>query len=111
MPATNDTTVVVSINGKSYTMALEPGQTPEHIREVAQLVDGAMRGVQEAGFPGAPVHLAILAGLGLAEELFGLQSEYQAAETDIAQRTSRLAASLGRVSDARRIETLSPDRS
>jgi cell division protein ZapA (FtsZ GTPase activity inhibitor) len=109
MPATKDTTVVVSINGKSYPMALEPGQTPESLREVAQLVDATMRGVQDDGFPGAPVHLAILAGLCLTEELFGLQSQYQAAEADIAQRTSRLAASLGRVADTRRIEALSPD--
>jgi cell division protein ZapA (FtsZ GTPase activity inhibitor) len=111
MPATKDTTVVVSINGKNYPMALEPGQTPEQVLQVAQLVDQTMRGVQDGGFPGAPVHLAILAGLGLTEELFDLQAQYKAVETDIAQRTSRLAASLGRVADVRRIETLTPDPS
>ena len=38
-----------------------------------------------------------LAGLNLVEELHKLRADYQDAESEIAQRTSRLAASLGRV--------------
>lgn len=110
MPAPGKNTVVVSINGKNYAIELEPGDTPEHVRDVAQLVDAAMRNVREAGHLVAPVHTAVLAGLNLIEELFRLQSDYQAAETDIAQRASRLTASLGRVFDEHRIGTLTPGR-
>ncbi len=110
MPAASDSTVVVSINGKKYAIALQPGQTPEHVQEVAQFVDAAMQAVRSADRYAPPVHTAILAGLQLAEELLGLQAEYQAAEADIAQRTSRLTASLGRLFEEQRHEALSSER-
>ena len=97
MPEANSNSVVVNIYGKNYTFALEPGQTEEQIQRVARFVEDHMRQVQQAHHPQSPLQTAILAGLGLVDELFKLQTDYRAAESDIAQRTSRLAASLGRV--------------
>ena len=111
MPASNDTTVVVNIYGKNYVLALEPGQTAEHVRECARLVDAAMSGVQDAHHTPKPVFAAILAGLNLVEELFQLQREFDAAELDIETRASRLTESLGRLFDTNRVDALSPDHS
>lgn len=89
--------VVVNIYGKNYTFALGPGQTVEHIQEIAQLVDDRMRQAYEAHRLPAPLQIAILAGLNLVDELFKLQSDYRTAESELDQRASRLAASLGRL--------------
>ena len=89
--------LIVSIYGKNYTFALTPEQRAEHIQEVAQLVDEQMRRVCQEHHLQSPLHLAILAGLNLVDELCKLRADYQEAEAEIAQRTSRLAASLGRV--------------
>ncbi|MEW6752645.1 MAG: cell division protein ZapA [Candidatus Latescibacterota bacterium] len=89
--------LVVSIFGKNYPLALEPGQSADAVREVAHLVDQAMRQVHHEHPSPTPLRTAVLAGLNLVEELFALQAEYRDAEADIAQRTSRLATSLGRL--------------
>ena len=94
---------VVSIFGKNYPLALEPGQSPDAIRQVAQLVDQAMRQTHQEHPSPAPLRTAVLAGLNLVEELFGLQAEYRQAESDIAVRTSRLANSLGRLFEPARV--------
>jgi cell division protein ZapA (FtsZ GTPase activity inhibitor) len=86
---------VVTIFGKTYTLSTE-GHDIERMRETAQLVDTHMR--EAAGEdPSSPVQVAVLAGLNLVDELFALQTEYISAESDIALRTSRLTASLGRL--------------
>ena len=92
-----DSSIVVNIFGKNYTLALDPGQTAEQLRQLAQLVDDSMRQVHQVRHPPSPVQTAVLAGLNLANELFELQKSYQATESDITQRTSRLTTSLGRV--------------
>lgn len=89
--------LIVTIYGKNYTFALTPEQRAEHIQEVAQLVDEQMRRAYQEHHLQSPLQLAILAGLNLVEELQKLRADYQDAESEIAQRTSRLAASLGRV--------------
>lgn len=89
--------LIVAIYGKNYTFALTPDQRAEQIQEVAQLVDEQMRRVSQEHHLQAPLQLAILAGLNLVEELHKLRADYQEAEAEISQRTSRLAASLGRV--------------
>lgn len=97
MPEANPTSVVVNIYGKNYTFALESGQTEEQLQRVARFVEDHMRQAQQAHRPQSPLQSAVLAGLGLVDELFKLQTDYRAAESDIAQRTSSLVASLGRV--------------
>jgi cell division protein ZapA (FtsZ GTPase activity inhibitor) len=91
------TSVVVNIHGKSYDIALGPGQTPEGVRQVAQLVDEGMREVETSGQASSALQTAVLAGLNLVDVLFKLQSEYRTAESEIGQRASRLASSLGRL--------------
>ena len=97
MSDTDSNNVTVSILGKQYTIAPDRDQSAEHIREVGQLVDGTMRELQQLKPHQSPLQIAVLAGLNLVDELFKMQSDYQSAESDIAQRTSRLTASLGRV--------------
>ena len=111
MPTADDSTVVVNIHDKNYTIALESGQTADQVRELAHLVDAGMREAQDAHSPSSPVQAAVLAGLNLVEELFRLQSDYHAAETDIEQRASRLTASLGRLFEENRISVLNSDPS
>ena len=97
MPDTDPATVAVSIYGKTFTFALGPDQKAEHIHRVAQFMDEKMREAHEAHRTQSPLQTAVLAGLNLVDELFKLQAEYQTAESDIAQRTTRLTDSLGRV--------------
>jgi len=96
-------TVVVSIFGKSYPLSLEPGQSPEAVQETAQLVDQAMRQAHQNHPSPAPLRAAVLGALDLVEELFELQAQYTQAESEIAQRTSRLANSLDRLLEPTRI--------
>ena len=105
----DSTSVVVNIYGKNYALAANRDQTAEHIRQVAGLVDEKMREISQAHPPQAPLQIAILAGMELADELFKLQTAYRTAESDIAQRTFRLAASLDRA--FRESETESPESS
>lgn len=109
MPEADSTSVVVNIFGKNYTIALEPDQSADEIRQVAQLVDENLRQVGQTRHSSAPHQTAVLAALNLVDELFQLQTSYQAAESDIAQRTSRLAASLGRVFEQVRVKAISSD--
>lgn len=110
MPTAEDKTVVVNIYGKNYTLQLQAGQTAAQARELAEVVDTGMRSVQAVHRAAAPVQVAVLAALNLIEELFGLQADTRAAELDIEQRTSRLTASLGKLFDENRLDTLSTER-
>jgi cell division protein ZapA (FtsZ GTPase activity inhibitor) len=96
MSDTHSTRVGVDIYGKTFTFSLDQGQTAEHVRQAAQLVDEKMRKPHEVHPAQSPYQATVLVGLNLVDELFKLQAEYQNAESDIAQRTSRLSASLGR---------------
>jgi cell division protein ZapA (FtsZ GTPase activity inhibitor) len=104
------TSVVVNIHGKSYDIALGPGQTPEGVRQVAQLVDEGMREVETSGQASSALQTAVLAGLNLVDVLFKLQSEYRTAESEIGQRASRLASSLGRLLEQDQLGILDPVR-
>ena len=100
------TSVVVNIHGKSYAVALGPGQTPEGVREVARLVDESMRQVETTRQCGSAMQTAVLSGLNLVDELFKLQSEYRSAEAEIGQRAGRLATSLGRLFEQNQVSIL-----
>ena len=92
--------VAVTIHGKTFTFAVSPGQTADQVRRAAQLLDEKMRAAGDESAGQAFVQTAISASLNLVDELFRLQSEYEAAETDIAERTSRLSDSLHRLLEA-----------
>jgi len=111
MPEADSASVVVNIYGKNYTLALAREQTPEHVQQVAQLVDESMRQVSQTHRSPSPLQAAILAALNLVDELFKLQTDYQAAETAITQRTSRLTASLGRAFEELKTDAADSGRS
>ena len=95
MPETDPTSVKVSILDRTFELASENEQSAEHIRQVAQMVDETMRQAQKTDRTRSLLHAAVMAGLNLVDELFRLRAEYQTAESDITQRTSRLTTSLG----------------
>ena len=97
MSEANPNRVTLTIYGKIYTFAPNCEQDAEFIQQVAQLVDDKMHQVHQVHHTQSPGQTAILAGLELVDELFKLRTEYQAAESDIASRTSKLTASLNRV--------------
>lgn len=65
--------VELSINGRSYTVACDPGQE-DRLRDLASIVDSRVR--QLAGPRGGvgETHALVLAGLMLADELSEAQS-------------------------------------
>ena len=93
--------VSVEIFGKRYIFAVDDDHPPEQIERVAALVNEMMRQVA-AESPNRPaLQTAVLAGFNLTDELLRLRADFDKAENHISQRTSRLAASLGRLVDER----------
>lgn len=93
--------VSVEIFGKRYVFAVDDDHPPEQIERVAALVNEMMRQVA-AESPNRPaLQTAVLAGFNLTDELLRLRADFDEAENHISQRTSRLAASLGRLVDER----------
>ena len=93
--------VSVEIFGKRYVFAVDDDHPPEQLARVAALVNEMMRQV-EAESPNRPaLQTAVLAGFNLTDELLRLRADFDKAENHISQRTSRLAASLGRLVDER----------
>ena len=97
MTERSDDTLVVNILDKSYTFVTSEDQPAELIWEIAQLVDGQMKQVRSTFNTHSPLQVAILASLNLIDELRQLQDEYQNAASDIEERASKLASSLGRI--------------
>ena len=95
MPETDPASVKVSILDRTFELASENEQSAEYIRQVAQLVDETIRQAQETDRTRSLLHAVVMAGLNLVDELFRLRADYETAESDIAQRTSRLTTSLG----------------
>ncbi len=108
MPESEPITVKVNILDRTFELASENEQSAEHIREVAQLVDETMREAQEADRTRSLLHAAVMAGMNLVDELFRLREEYQTAESDITQRTSRLTTSVGEFVRDEAPETTAP---
>ena len=108
MPESDPTSVKVTILDRTFELASENVQSAEHIREVAQVVDETMRQAQEADRTRSLLHAAVMGGMNLVDELFRLREEYQTAESDISQRTSRLTTSLGEFVRDRAPETTAP---
>ena len=87
--------VVVKIFDKHYTLGIDEDHSAEHVQKLAEMVNERMHEVKRELKGGSPLQVAILASLGLVEELLSLREDYASAEADIAQRTSQLATSLG----------------
>ena len=102
--------VTAEIYGKRYTFSCQDEAEAARVRQAAELVDAAMLRVRDEQRPPTPLQTAILAALNLVDELQRLRSEYAAAETSIAERTSRLTASLGRLLESSDSLRASPNR-
>ncbi len=87
----------VQIFGRDYYLSTDADRDDDHIREVAALVDEKMRQIDREQGSRSAYHVAVLAGLDLVDELLRLKKELMGAQDEIASRTSRLSASLGRV--------------
>ena len=91
--------VSVEIFGKRYVFAADDDHTPEQIERVAALVNDTMKEVAAESPGRSALQTAVLAGVNLTDALLRLRDEFDEAESHIAQRTSRLASSLGRLVD------------
>jgi len=96
IPSNTPGYTTVSIYDQSYHLR---GQDPDHIRQLADLVDSKMRAVAAQGRTVDSLRVAVLAALNLADELS------QAAVVDSNEGHSR-AAHLSRMLD----EVLEEDR-
>ena len=105
----SESSIAVTIHGRTFTFALGPDQSAEQVQQAAQLLDEKMRQARENNGAQAPLQTAVLASMNLVDELLKLQAEYESAESDIEQRTSRLSASINRVFET--IETVEPNAS
>ena len=101
--------VAVRIFGKEYHLTRDPDKTVDHIREVAALVDEKMRLMAQEHGAQSGFHSALLAGLDLIDELFRLKDEFDSAQSDISDRTSRLSESLGKILEGGSVEWASAD--
>ncbi len=99
------TQVVVTINGRNYSIACDEGQEPQ-VEKLAQYVNGKVEGlVQTVGQIGEP-RLLMMASLIIADELSDLRDEVASAANG-AGTDGAEAALAGRVdAAARHIEAL-----
>ena len=97
----SESSVAVTIYGRKFTFALGPDQTADQVRRAAELIDERMRQARDEQGAKAPLQTsdlgakvmlqtAVLASLNLIDEKKKLEAEYEAAESQIEQRTSRL---------------------
>ena len=88
----SDKKIVVEIFGRSYTFASEGDAAGgEEIRAAVQLVNEKISQVVEEERHRPALSTGVLAGLTLADELIGLRADYDAAKSNISDRTSRLS--------------------
>ena len=97
MADSGDRGLCVQIFGRDYHLSTDEDRDDDHIREVAALVDEKMRQIDREQGSRSAYHVAVLAGLDLVDELLRLKKELMGAQDEIASRTLRLSASLGRV--------------
>ena len=84
--------VQVTIFGEVYTVRSE-GDV-EYIREVAQYVDRKMQEVADKTTNKSPARVAILAALGIADELFRERERGEHGLTDLEQRANSIISLL-----------------
>lgn len=87
-------TVQVEIFGQKYT--LRGGADAEYVRELSALVDARMKDVQKGTGTTDGYRIAILAALGLADELRRLQSAHDSLRTSTDGSLMRLIDLLDR---------------
>ncbi len=66
--------ITVNILGQQYTM--KSTSDPDHLKLVAEYVDDKMNKIQDMDRRLDPRHIAVLAGINIADEYFQLKEEY-----------------------------------
>jgi cell division protein ZapA len=89
MPPTN---TPVEIFGAVYTV--RGAEEPEHLQELAGLVDRKMREVAQHVSTADTARIAILAALNLADELFRIQKRQEGERVEIREKVAALAEEL-----------------
>jgi cell division protein ZapA len=80
--------VDVVIMGQQLTVSSDDG--PDHIRAVAEYVDGTMRALVEGGRAVATLDVALLAALNIASEYQKLQQQHRKLTETIDRLSERL---------------------
>ncbi len=80
-------TVEVEIQGQRYSLVSDEG--PDHLREVAAVVDGSLREVS-GGRPSVTYHTAVLAAMNIASDLVKLRRQHETMKEEIDSRTRSL---------------------
>ena len=97
MAAKTTVTTDVEIFGSTYHVRGE--DDPEHLREVAALVDRRMREVAEKVTTVDTAKIAILAALNIADELFRCREKQEGERVDIQEKVADLAGKLEKALD------------
>lgn len=85
--------VQVKIMGQKFTLRSDDEE--EHIRKVADYVDGKMHELsQSTNNPGGKYNMAMLVALNIADEYHRLKEDYDAAADRVDRLLDRLAATL-----------------
>jgi cell division protein ZapA len=92
MAAKTTVTTDVEIFGSVYHVRGE--DNPEHLREVAALVDRRMREVAEKVTTVDTARIAILAALNIADEFFRCREKQEGERVDIQEKVAVLAGKL-----------------
>jgi cell division protein ZapA len=92
MAAKTTVTTDVEIFGSTYHVRGE--DDPEHLREVAALVDRRMREIAEKVATVDTAKIAILAALNIADELFRCREKQEGERVDIQEKVAVLAGKL-----------------
>lgn len=93
------TTVTVRIGGEDYSIRTEA--TPDHARECAALVDGALNDIRGRGSLLEAHKAGILAALSIADLLLQERGALNAERTESARRADSLAADVESALSAR----------
>jgi cell division protein ZapA len=80
--------VQVEIYGQSYS--LKDTDDPQHIRELAALVDAKMKEIGQGTGTTDPLRVAILAALTIADDLAHLRAKHAEVETAFENTADRL---------------------
>jgi cell division protein ZapA len=78
-------------------LSLRGEGTVEHMRSLAEYLDGRIRLVRDQGRVHDPIRLSLLAGLHVADELFQARAREEALSRQLEDLCGRLDAALGGV--------------
>lgn len=84
--------VQVRIMGQKFTLRSDDEE--EHIRKVADYVDGKMHEVSQSTHPGGKYNMAMLVALNIADEYHRLKDDYDEAANRVDRLLERLATTL-----------------